>query len=350
MLAGIVVATQDTPAELLRMHTEIAAVGSSLRGVDEALPQMRDAVATLGPLLTSKAEETNTRLARMERSIVSSILDHQALLADAISAADERHAAHERNLLGRLVSVPSALKELSDELVPSRIPTRGGNVLIARDEQLQGLASSLTTSHSGCLCRARQNYQGNKSQWGPLRFYNESLVKEHHLPGCPRRRFIKDRRTCKQTYGITYTGLLSIMNRAIDCSFSMCFGAGGWSISPEFRCISTVDSSKAPAFRLISVLVASAIFSNRPLEVGNTDNLVLTIFDWKKLLNSILDKISWLFENRLGRPDDVDGTNQTILFYVMTMVWINFSQGCISYKVTSAKKSSDSLRGSWTNQ
>lgn len=110
------------------------------------------------------------------------------------------------------------------------------------------------------------------------------------------------------------------MNRAIDLSFSMCFGAGGWSISPEFRCISTVDDSKAPVSGLFRVLPGATIDANKLLQDANTNNLGLTIFEWKDLLNSVLDKMSWLFENRLGCLDDVDETNDTVMFSVIRLV------------------------------
>lgn len=85
------------------MNAEISAACSTLRGVDNALSPMRDAVAALGPLLTNKADETSTQLSRIESSIVSSMLVHQAMVANAVSIADQRNAAYERNFdVGKL--------------------------------------------------------------------------------------------------------------------------------------------------------------------------------------------------------------------------------------------------------
>lgn len=88
----------------------------------------------------------------------------------------------------------------------------------------------------------------------------------------------------------------------------MCFGAGGWSISREFRCISTVDYRTAPVFRLMKIL-----------DVAMHDP-GMKISEWKSLFDSVLGKIRWLFDNRLGCPDDVDEDNQTVMFLVLDMV------------------------------
>lgn len=216
-------------------------------------------------------------------------------------------------LTQRLLSAPSALREFSDELESRQIAALQGDISIARDNPLQGS----TSSHSACLCRTRQYHQGQR-RWGSLRFYNETHIEESHLPDCPRRRFIRARNT--RRYGVTYTGLVSIMNKAIDLSFSTCFGAGAWSISPGLRCISIVDWRTAPAFRLIFTL-RMATFRMATLSFRGDNSIRLTDSEWGTILGSVLAKLRWLFENRLAYPNDVDVMNQTIMFQVAMAVW-----------------------------
>lgn len=102
------------------MKSEIAAAGSMLRRVDNALPSMQTAVAALGPSIATKADETQTQLARVESSISSSVATYQALLSHAISVADQRNATHERKLRvsGGLISIPAT--ELTLHSIVSR--------------------------------------------------------------------------------------------------------------------------------------------------------------------------------------------------------------------------------------
>lgn len=120
MLAGIEMATRDTTANLLRVNSELATAGFTLRGVYNALLPVQDGVAALGPLLISKANETHTQLARMERSTASSILAYHGLVANAVQVADKRNAEFGRKLSVGNTPVPMLVAKLTWRLTVPR--------------------------------------------------------------------------------------------------------------------------------------------------------------------------------------------------------------------------------------
>lgn len=110
------------------------------------------------------------------------------------------------------------------------------------------------------------------------------------------------------------------MKRVLDLSFSICFGAGGWSISHEFRCIFTVDNQSAPAFCLMTILDYALISCGAYARSGISTDMAITVTEWENIFNSVLEKMRWLYENGLASPADVDQFNQNIMCLVMSVV------------------------------
>lgn len=118
-------------------------------------------------------------------------------------------------------------------------------------EQFHETFALLAGSSFACTCRPRLLRQRENSGWGPLAFFSETTAREH-LPGCPAARIAVANRS--RTVGVKYTGLKRFLNAAVEFSFAMTSGGGGWSLSPNFRYYPTVDEKTAPAFRIMELI------------------------------------------------------------------------------------------------
>jgi hypothetical protein len=87
--------------------------------------------------------------------------------------------------------------------------------------------------------------------WGWAKVYHDATHFDRHLSTCAFSRITK---RSEQTFGLKYTGLNWLLNKAIDITFSMRSGASGWSVSPGFTYYATVNDEAAPAFRIIKSL------------------------------------------------------------------------------------------------
>lgn len=119
------------------------------------------------------------------------------------------------------------------------------------DETSSNDALSLLPPGLRCFCRRlgglNRRVQRQSTRWGALSLY-KSTETQQHLPGCPHWRETGGR--FNQCVGIRFNGLAKILGAAIECSFAVRSGAGGYGISPSFTYHPTVDGKTAPAFRI----------------------------------------------------------------------------------------------------
>ncbi|KAH6894747.1 hypothetical protein B0T10DRAFT_536780 [Thelonectria olida] len=105
---------------------------------------------------------------------------------------------------------------------------RSNETLLAIDHGTEKFDDNVSTyigRSSSCCCRYPRGLQRKNVIWGSLPFSFDTAT-EQHLPGCP----------------------------AAELSFTMLWGAGGSSLSPNFTYYPTVDSETAPTFRILSLL------------------------------------------------------------------------------------------------
>jgi hypothetical protein len=169
--------------------------------------------------------------------------------------------------------------------------------------------SRYTAGRFSCLCRHPRRLNRRNIVWGSLGLSLETATEEH-LPNCRAAQILTSRNR-SQRIALTFTALRGLLNSAVQLSFAMRQGAGGWSFSPTFTYYPTVDSKTAPAFRILSLLQDSLC-------------LYLDRVSWREtLVPSAVCAILRLFQAREATPRAVDADNRSLVHYVTESVCPN---------------------------
>lgn len=227
-LAVLESTSRSLSAGIVVVQTELAAIGTPVRELHAGLPQLQDIPAQLDRIET----------------LLSQQLSNPA--GSAMLQQDGLRMTH-RVATGRFLAKPSALREICDVSGALSSLERNG---YDRD-QFWNLVGSLAGRAMVCRCRPRRHIRRHNFTWSSLVFSVETAV-PNHLPGCPLGQVAGVNRS--QKLSLRYTGLWRILNSAVQLSFGMTRGAGGWSISPSFTYYPTVDAETAPAFRILTLL------------------------------------------------------------------------------------------------
>lgn len=83
-----------------------------------------------------------------------------------------------------------------------------------------------------CVCRCSQPLRRTNSVCGSFSLSVDTTI-EQHLPGCPATQVRSDTDRRKKT-SLTYFGLQYLLNSAIQLSFMVRSGAGGWIVGSNF--------------------------------------------------------------------------------------------------------------------
>lgn len=164
-----------------------------------------------------------------------------------------------------------------------------------------------------CLCSHRQRLHRNNTMWGSLTFSFETAT-EQHLPGCPAGQLAISA-SQSQKVSLTYSGLRHLLDSAIQLSFTMSWGAGAWSLSPNFIYYPTVNSETAPAFRLLTLLHESATSGS----LGGESSLSR----WEKFSSSVGFAILRLLQANKVSPRAVDHRNRSLVHVLSDCVSFN---------------------------
>ncbi len=163
--------------------------------------------------------------------------------------------------------------------------------------RFQTLLLSLVGSTGACTCRSRRALKRQDFVLGHVGLSVETASQDH-LPECPASRTSDTDWSRKVAF--KYTGLRSILNSAVQLSFAIKSGAGGWTISPGFTYDPTVDRNNAPAFQIMDLL-RGAVWDFRFSS------------QWDKFVALALAKIIRLFQTRRASPLAVDSNNRSLV-------------------------------------
>jgi hypothetical protein len=130
---------------------------------------------------------------------------------------------------------------------------------------------------------------------------------EKHLPGCPAAQIVLDTNQSRKI-SFTYTGLRTLLNSAVQLSFMIPSGAGGWSLSSNITIYPIVDSDTAPVFKLLTLVETAQIFM--------LDETKMTETLYPAVVNSILR----LFQAKKASPRAVDNYNRSLVYYLIKCV------------------------------
>jgi hypothetical protein len=213
----------------------------------------------------------------------------------------------------RLLGKPAMLREICD-VSGNRarpLPASAGVPSTSRDAaQISKTISAYLEANTTCVCRARQPSWRKNVVWGSVALFSET-TSEQHKPGCPAG--LIGGADQNQKFGLRYTGLQRLLKSAVQISFAMRSGAGGWSLSPNFTYHPTVDGRSAPAFRIMTIMHDAAIFA-----VDDEDETQFLLLE--KLMGLALTKMLALFRTGEASPLAVDFANQSLLHHVAQAV------------------------------
>lgn len=175
------------------------------------------------------------------------------------------------------------------------------------------MVSSFLGASFACSCRAGKVLQGRSFIWGPLAISLETTT-QGHLSGCPAAQVTGMERN--QKVGLRYTGLKWFLDSAVQFSFAMKSGAGGWSISPNFTYHPTVDSKTAPAFRILTLLMEPQNRVSRDAEIALSTHRAR----WQMFSALALAKLIKLFRTGKASPLAVNSRNENLIHHMMSSV------------------------------
>jgi hypothetical protein len=289
-LAVLESTSRSLSAGMVLVQTELAAIGTPMRELHAGLPRLQGIPAQLDRIETLLSQQLTIG------NPAGSVMLQQ----------DELRMTH-RVATGRFLAKPSVLREICDVTGAVSSLERDGH---DRD-QFWNLVRSLAGRAMVCRCRLRRQIRRNNFTWSSLVVSVETAVPEH-LPGCPLGQATSTNRSRKLS--LTYTGLGRILNSAVQLSFEMTRGAGGWSISPSFTYYPTVDAEVAPAFRILTLL------KNAMRVVSYEDRDPRTPARLEELVALALLKLVTLFQTSKASPLAVDSKNQSLVHYAAEMV------------------------------
>lgn len=184
-------------------------------------------------------------------------------------------------------SPPSQLKKLCDDLGgPDSInlATNGNDSLV-------------------CLCTAHgRRSKRDSTHWGFLLLYHERSGNAHQ-PHCPWAKKTKK-------FGLGLFGLTKVLQVAIDVSFTLSSGAGGWSLSQNFTYHPTVDCETDPVFLALDHFMAFRHRNNKLYGFEQENERVM----------ELLRGIKQTYTEGRSTPTAVDVFNRTPLHHFFNHV------------------------------
>lgn len=155
----------------------------------------------------------------------------------------------------------------------------------------------------------RKSLQRRQASLGDFSLATEVTIYRKHLPGCRLGRNIPVSKS--KSIQLSYLGLRKLFSTAIDFSFSLKTGAGGFSMGPNIALRAVVDRYTSPTFRAME-LAQESIYD-------------LQKEDLDQFIEVVIRRIAQLYDLKRSSPRDTDITGNSILHH-----WADVSYQCIS--------------------
>ncbi|KAH7219660.1 hypothetical protein DER44DRAFT_761358 [Fusarium oxysporum] len=300
-LATLHATSQTISSDLLVVQSEVSAISTPIQGIQNTISQFEtrfDGLENLLEQLLAQGSTINGTLKEITPALVT----------------------------GRLLRRPAVLQEMCDAVVTQERHRSKGKLSVPHERaaKFRTAFSSYAGGRFTCLCRHRRHRQRKNASWGSLSLSHETTT-EQHAPGCPATQAISEPdRT--QKFAFTYVGLRALLNSAIQFSFTIRSGAGGWSLGPNFTYYPIVDSESAPAFRMMSLLMRSRHYPWYEYE----DRGFLEDGVWREeLIPSVVSSILRLFRAKQASPRAVDDQNQSLVYHVAECICRHYSENSL---------------------
>ncbi|KAI1148212.1 hypothetical protein F4825DRAFT_106855 [Nemania diffusa] len=208
----------------------------------------------------------------------------------------------------RLASKPSYLKSSSNEL-----------------ESSQRLGRLLPLNQAACICRPSRRATRQRNRIWAMSFSFESSSVANHVPDCPFSQINKSQHA--MTYTAEFENLKWLLQKAIGVSFSLCYGAGGFSISPGFTYYPAVNEKTAPAFRIMDLCKDIMYTIGKKLEgLGLQSSFDCTniIRGYARVIEYSFDEVLSLYRRGEASPRDIDSKGRSLMHHAATCtIWIH---------------------------
>lgn len=325
-LATIESSSRDASTQLLLVRSEVAAVETTVAKVHNQSHTLGTSVEAVGQLVVTHSE-ANATLCR----------EATAGIRHDVRQTQQMQASMNQQQLKELKEIKALMKQFQRESKQRQPPkVEFAQLATTPPAVLQGACDGMGMRHRnnhgalgqtgssgshhndlteqspsrspgyakefGCICHRRDtttNARGYWS-WGHAFFFTETSTRGHQ-PNCP---FANIANTKHRKASMQYFGLAQILKSAIDISFSMTTGAGGFSISPGFTFRPTVDENLDPAFRILILLSKAPLYRRKGAF----------------FFNACLARIGKLIIEKKVCPTAVTNHNRTLMHYAADLV------------------------------
>ncbi|KAK8035749.1 hypothetical protein PG991_001822 [Apiospora marii] len=314
-LAAIETGSRNHASELLLLRSEVTTALTPVYEIRDQMPHFERKLDSTTDRTLSHAAVTSAQMRESDRAAQEDFRRSHDLLQATMDRQLEKLQAieslqRETLLVSRAASKPAALRELCDTITGAKQAPRQNQLLHGRYRQPSAFPSSTTWSPQfdslvgriRCTCpRPYRSTVIQGARLGHLRLSKKSEV-QGHWPACP---LSNTANKSRRSIGFGYSGLASILHAAVDFSFTMTSGAGGFSISPNLSYYATVDDESDPAFRTLELLRDCTLSYK-----GSIDLFAI----------ACIKTIVRLFDDKKACPTAVTSGNRTLLHSVVKML------------------------------
>ncbi|KAM0814100.1 putative Fungal N-terminal domain-containing protein [Seiridium cardinale] len=355
-LRTIETTTARSATELLTVKTGVAAIDNGVSVIGRELPVVRSVVQSIVPELGLRTDSLSIQLRQgnevlrddisrtggsinMTMTMVQNELSgiQQTLKTQqqqnaelmrilqrqpnflALFGTQDQHNMTPTTLLGRAISKPSNLRALCDgfESRQGVVPLRSTDQERPRIQRGTAGADTSeilpfrTTRCAICGFRTQRKMRRKQISYGSIHLYSDTTEYQKHLPNCT---YFQPTKMKEQTWGLLRTGAAWFLKQAVQISFSMTSGAGGFSLSPVFTYSATVDEMIAPAFQVVESMINFFI-------QDDFDDLHNGKEAAQRILEAGFIKVGRLLREGLASPKDVNSRNQTLMEPISSLTW-----------------------------
>lgn len=290
------------------------------------IPALHDSVSTVTQTVEQQSDHVVKRLQESNRNVQKDISDtlqahfkqqQEELdskfgqLFHMIQVNNQQQHSKMSGISGPFVA-PSFLQEMCDGIEESKQKhkaapraDRAHRPISNNTIKVPGLSSQLDSNMGWkCICnRLWRVAELNEIQLGHVYISSEREVQQH-WPGCPQSKSAASR--TRRAWRIRYTGLTHLLKAALDLTFGLTSGAGGFSISPNFNYTPTVNKRTDNAFKVLALIKSSFSWPNC------TNRELLMTACHRKLVK--------IFEGKKAVPWSVDEENETLMQYTASLL------------------------------
>ncbi|KAK7227351.1 hypothetical protein V2G26_015354 [Clonostachys chloroleuca] len=281
-LVTLEAASHAMSTDLLMVQSEVSAIGNPIKDMHKTLSGFE------------------TRFESLE-DLCKRLLESPAMPRSTPEATPNM-------ITSRLLSKPAVLRDMCDASGARNFykPNQTPSTMNQGPAQTSSMVPRYPGGRFSCLCRHLQHLERKNSVWGTINVSVETIT-ENHLPGCPAAQIVLDTNQSRKIR-FTYTGLRNLLNSAVQLSFMIPSGAGGWSLSSNITIYPIVDSDTAPVFKLLTLVETAQIFM--------LDETKMTETLYPSVVNSILR----LFQAKKASPRAVDNHNRSLVYYLIKCI------------------------------